>query len=121
MQNKLDTLKLLGYDNLIKFIVDNNITEFDIWKEFDLKSNCYNFGLFIYNEEDYPLINFACSGGVYTGNKEHFNNLLKLDIPAKFHSWYEDNIFIILGCIPQKLWIASGIESLLKVGEQDDN
>jgi hypothetical protein len=120
-QTKLDILELLGYDLLSEFITDHKITDFDIWKEFDPNSMCYNFGLFIYDEEEYPLVHFVCRGGVYTGNKQQFNNLLKLNIPAKFHSWYEDNIFIVLGCIPQKLWIESGVETLFKVGAKDGN
>ncbi|WAW11467.1 hypothetical protein vBAcePPAc_0090 [Aeromonas phage vB_AceP_PAc] len=113
-QKELDVLECLGYTNISEVLSGlPDEYSWDIWKDFDFYRNTVNFGIFIYDENMYYLTDFACHGGVLTGSKHYFNKLKEV-CDVKFHGWYQDNIFIILGCIPYKLWLQSGVEKYLK-------
>lgn len=113
-EKEIKALKCLGYDTIAEVLSDlPDEYCWDIWKDFNALLGVMNFGIFIYDENMYELTDFACNAGVFTGSKHHFNKL-KGVCDVKFHGWYEDNIFIVLGCIPDKLWIQSGAEQYLK-------
>ena len=113
-ENKIKALKCLGYDTISEILYNlPDDCKWDLWKDFNASLGIMNFGIFVYDENMYGLTDFACHGGVLTGSKHHFT-ILKQTIPVKFHGWYQDNIFIILGCIPHKLWLQSGVKEYFK-------
>lgn len=115
-EKEIEALKCLGFEDISEILLAPSLdSKWDLWKEFNPYTRTYNVGIFVYDEDMYCLSQFAQRGGVITGSEYHYNIMKELDINVNLHGWYDDNVFIQFGTIPEKLWISSGVENFLKV------
>lgn len=103
MKTDLDRLKKFHITSIEDELSGIGDDKWSFWSEFDSSNDCFNIGIFIYDEDMYHFAKYAQRGGIITGSKFHFENLKQLGYDVVFHSWYQENVFILIATIPSGL------------------